>query len=30
MNQSYKLPLTEEEIESIKNYTGIAHVKLIV
>lgn len=28
MNQSYKLPLTEEEIESIKNYTGIAHVKI--
>lgn len=28
MNQSYKLPLTEEEIEAIRKYTGIAHVKI--
>ncbi len=28
MNQSYKLPLTKEEIEAIRKYTGIAHVNL--
>ena len=28
MNQSYKLPLTKEEIEAIRKYTGIGHVKM--
>lgn len=28
MNQSYKLPLTKEEIEAIRKYAGIAHVKI--
>ena len=28
MNQSYKLPLTKEEIDAIRDYVGITHVKI--
>ena len=28
MNKSYELPLTNEEIEAIREYTGITHVKI--
>ena len=28
MNQSYKLPLTKEEIDAIRDYAGMTHVKI--
>ena len=28
MNQSYELPLTEEEIEAIGEYAGLTHAKI--
>ena len=28
MNQSYKLPLTEEEIDAIRKYVGMTHTTI--